>query len=105
MIGACFCTAPCWRLRGSSDHVRPAPPAKVKAVASFSILADMLRVIGGERVDAASLVGPNGDVHVYEPTPGDVRTLAGAAIFVVNGLGLEGWISRLETSSGFKGKG
>jgi zinc/manganese transport system substrate-binding protein len=81
-----------------------AAAGKVKAIASFSILGDMLRVVGGERVDAASLVGPNGDVHVYEPTTVDVRTLAGAAIFVVNGLGLEGWISRLQTSSGFKGR-
>jgi zinc/manganese transport system substrate-binding protein len=51
-------------------------------------------------------VGPNGDAHVahvYEPTPGDTRTLAGAAILIVNGLGLQGWMERLETSSGFKG--
>ena len=84
---------------------RAAPAVgKAKAVASFSILADMACVGGGERVDAISLVGPNGDAHVYEPTPNDVRTLAGATIFVVNGLGLEGWISRLETSSGFRGR-
>jgi zinc/manganese transport system substrate-binding protein len=98
LYGALFATSGLFgsRAAGAAD--------KVKAVASFSILGDMLRVVGGERVDAASLVGANGDVHVYEPTPGDVRTVARAAIFVVNGLGLEGWMSRLETSSGFKGK-
>ena len=49
-------------------------------------------------------MGPNGDAHVYEPTPGDTRTLAVAAILIVNGLGLEGWMERLEKSSGFNGK-
>ena len=77
---------------------------KVKVVASFSILGEMASEVGGDQVEVASLVGPNGDVHVYEPTPGDVRILAGAAIFFVNGLGLEGWIGRLEKSSGFKGQ-
>jgi zinc/manganese transport system substrate-binding protein len=76
---------------------------KIKVAASFSVLADMVRQIGGERVEVKSLVGPNGDAHVYEPTPGDTRTLADAPILVVNGLGLEGWMSRLEKSSGFKG--
>jgi zinc/manganese transport system substrate-binding protein len=77
---------------------------KVNVVASFSIVADMARQVGGNRVEVASLVGPNSDAHVYEATPGDVRTLADAAIFFVNGLGLEGWMGRLEKSSGFKGK-
>jgi zinc/manganese transport system substrate-binding protein len=76
---------------------------KIKVAASFSVLADMVKEIGGERVEVKSLVGPNGDAHVYEPTPGDTRTLADAPILVVNGLGLEGWMSRLEKSSGFKG--
>jgi zinc/manganese transport system substrate-binding protein len=76
---------------------------KIKVAASFSVLADMVKQIGGERVEVKSLVGPNGDANVYEPTPGDTRTLADAPILVVNGLGLEGWMSRLEKSSGFKG--
>jgi len=76
---------------------------KIKVATSFSVLADMVRQVGGERVEVTSFVGPNGDAHVYEPTPGDTRTLAAAPILVVNGLGLEGWMSRLEESSGFKG--
>jgi zinc/manganese transport system substrate-binding protein len=76
---------------------------KIKVAASFSVLGDMVRQVGGERVEVTSFVGPNGDAHVYEPTPGDTRTLAAAPILVVNGLGLEGWMSRLEKSSGFKG--
>ncbi len=66
-----------------------------RAVATFSILGDFARNVGGERVELATLVGPNGDVHVYAPTPGDVKTIAAASIVFVNGLGLEGWIDRL----------
>jgi zinc/manganese transport system substrate-binding protein len=77
---------------------------KIKAVASFSILADMVRQVGGDRVDVIALVGPDGDAHVYEPTPADARNLAGANILFTNGLGFEGWMDRLEKSSGFKGK-
>ncbi|MBC8012523.1 MAG: zinc ABC transporter substrate-binding protein, partial [Methyloceanibacter sp.] len=77
---------------------------KVKAVASFSILGDMVRQVGGDRVEVATLVGPDGDAHVFSPTPADAKMLAGAQIFFVNGLGFEGWMERLEKSSGFKGK-
>src|SRR5918996_2472467 len=77
---------------------------KVKAVASFSILGDMVREVGGDRVEVVNLVGPDGDAHVFSPTPADAKTLASAEIFFVNGLGFEGWMERLEKSSGFKGK-
>jgi zinc/manganese transport system substrate-binding protein len=70
-----------------------------RAVATFSILGDFVRNVGGPRVELATLVGPNGDVHVYAPTPGDVKTIAVANIILVNGLGLEGWIDRLITTS------
>jgi zinc/manganese transport system substrate-binding protein len=78
--------------------------SKVKAVASFSILADMVKQVGGDRVEVITLVGPDGDAHVYEPTPADAKNLAGANILFTNGLGFEGWMDRLEKSSGFKGK-
>jgi zinc/manganese transport system substrate-binding protein len=77
---------------------------KVKAVASFSILGDMVREVGGDRIELVTLVGPNGDAHVFSPTPADAKRLAAADIFFVNGLGFEGWIDRLEKSSGFAGK-
>jgi zinc/manganese transport system substrate-binding protein len=76
---------------------------KVKAVASFSILGDMVKQVGGDRVDVVTLVGPDGDAHVFSPTPADAKALAGADVFFVNGLGFEGWMERLEKSSGFKG--
>ncbi|HEV7464347.1 MAG TPA: metal ABC transporter substrate-binding protein [Methyloceanibacter sp.] len=77
---------------------------EVKAVASFSILANMVKQVGGDRVDVITLVGPDGDAHVYEPTPADAKNLAAANILFTNGLGFEGWMDRLEKSSGFKGK-
>ncbi len=77
---------------------------KVKAVASFSILGEMVKEVGGDRVEVVTLVGPDGDAHVYQPTPADAKTLAGSDILFINGLGFEGWMERLETSSGFKGK-
>jgi zinc/manganese transport system substrate-binding protein len=80
---------------------RAAPPVRV--VASFSILADMVRQIGGPTVAVTALVGPDEDVHVYDPRPKDLRTLAEAALLVRNGLGLEGWMVRLTGSSGYKG--
>jgi zinc/manganese transport system substrate-binding protein len=76
---------------------------KVKAVTSFSVLADMVKNVGGDRVEVTALVGPNGDAHLFSPTPADAKRLAGADVFFVNGLGFEGWIERLEKSSGFKG--
>ncbi|MGE0153870.1 MAG: metal ABC transporter substrate-binding protein [Reyranellaceae bacterium] len=77
---------------------------KPKVVASFSILADMAREIGGERVEVQSLVGPDGDAHVFQPSPNDARAVAQAAVLIVNGLGFEGWLDRLQRSAGFKGR-
>ncbi|WP_279478966.1 metal ABC transporter substrate-binding protein [Aureimonas sp. SK2] len=73
-------------------------------VASFSILADMTGRIGGDHVAVSTLVGPGGDAHVFEPTPADARTLGKAKLLVTNGLGFEGWLPRLVSTSGFKGE-
>ncbi len=75
---------------------------KLSAVATFSILADLVANVGGDRVEVKSLVGPNGDVHVYAPSPTDAATLAAAKVVFVNGLGLEGWMERLISASGTK---
>jgi len=72
-------------------------------VVSFSILADMVRQVGGPHVYVTSLVGPNSDAHLFDPTPADARRLAAAKLVVVNGLGFEGWINRLVKSSGYRG--
>ena len=80
-----------------------AADAPVKAVASFSILGDLVAQIGGERVAVQSLVGPDGDAHAYQPTPSDARQIAGADLFVANGLGFEGWLDRLVDAAGYAG--
>jgi zinc/manganese transport system substrate-binding protein len=73
---------------------------KLKVVATFSILGDFARNVGGDRVDVTTLVGPNGDVHVYTPTTADAEAIRNAGLVIVNGLGLEGWLPRLVESSG-----
>lgn len=80
-----------------------AEPA-ARAVASFSILADLLRQVGGDRVVVTALVGPDGDAHTFDPSPADAAKLADAAVIVVNGLGLEGWMDRLIKASGTRGR-
>lgn len=72
----------------------------LKTVASFSILGDLVRQVGGDRVAVETLVGPGGDAHVFSPSPADAKKVAGAKVLFENGLGLEGWISRLVKSSG-----
>jgi zinc/manganese transport system substrate-binding protein len=75
---------------------------KIQIVASFSILGDFAKNVGGERVDVTTLVGPNSDVHVYTPAPADAKKIADAKLVIINGLGLEGWLPRLVQSSGSK---
>jgi zinc/manganese transport system substrate-binding protein len=92
--------AGCLTLAASSLPVAAQTADKLKVVATFSILGDMVRNIGDERVEVATLVGPNGDAHVYSPTPADGRRLTEAKIVFTNGLKFEGWIDRLVKSSG-----
>jgi zinc/manganese transport system substrate-binding protein len=75
---------------------------KLNVVATFSILADLVKNVGGDRVAVKSLVGPNGDAHVYQPTPNDAKTVSDAKLVFVNGLGFEGWMARLVKASGTK---
>lgn len=89
---------------GGPIWTAPAAAApQVAAVASFSILGDMVHQVGGDRVKVTTLVGPDGDAHVYQPTPADARAVAAADVVFVNGLGFEGWMNRLVGSAGFKG--
>jgi zinc/manganese transport system substrate-binding protein len=75
---------------------------RLNVVASFSILGDFVKNVGGDRVEVTTLVGPDSDVHVYTPTPADVRKIADAKLLVVNGFGLEGWLPRLIQAAGGK---
>ncbi|NUR13055.1 MAG: zinc ABC transporter solute-binding protein [Bradyrhizobium sp.] len=77
---------------------------RLNVVASFSILADFVRNVGGNKINLTTLVGADGDVHVYTPAPADAKRVAEAKLVIVNGLGLEGWLPRLVQSSGSKGQ-
>lgn len=78
------------------------PP--VQAVASFSILGDLVRQVGGERVAVDVLVGPGSDAHVFQPTPSQARRVGQAQIVFSNGLGFEGWMSRLLNTASYQGR-
>jgi zinc/manganese transport system substrate-binding protein len=67
----------------------------IRALASFSILGDLVRQVGGPHVAVTTLVGPDSDTHGFSPSPADARKAAQADIVFVNGLGLEGWLDRL----------
>src|SRR5258708_2177136 len=75
---------------------------RLNVIASFSILGDFVKNVGGDRVEVATLVGPNGNAHVYAPSPGDAKKVADAKLVFVNGLGLEGWLEGLVKASGTK---
>jgi zinc/manganese transport system substrate-binding protein len=75
---------------------------KLPVVATFSILGDFVKNVGGDRISVTLLVGPEGDAHVYQPSPADAKKLAGAKVIFVNGFKFEGWIDRLIKASGSK---
>lgn len=89
-------------LGGMSLKSAVAVEKKLKIVASFSILGDLTRQIGGEDVDVDIIVPENADPHIYEPKPLDVKKLSQADLVIVNGLGFEGWFNRLIINSGYK---
>ena len=77
---------------------------KLQVVTSFSILADLTREVGGDRIELTNLVDADADAHVYEPSPDDAKALLRADLIVANGLGFEPWLERLLASSEPKGK-
>lgn len=77
--------------------------APIQTVASFSILGDLVRQVGGERVHVDVLVGPGSDAHVFQPTPAQARLVGQAKVVFSNGLGFEGWMSRLLKTTAYKG--
>jgi len=99
---AALAVPPAWSAFASSAQPRTAEIAP-QIVTSFSILADMVREIVPAALEVSSLVGPDADAHVFEPTPVHGKRLAQAGLVVVNGLGFEGWINRLVRVSGYGG--
>lgn len=74
----------------------------LKVVASFSIIGDFAKNVGGDLVSITTLVGPDGDAHVYEPRPDDVVAMSKADVVLVNGLHFEGFLARLVEASATK---
>ena len=84
---------------------RPTQAAEpLPVTASFSILGDLVRVVGSSRIAVTTLVGPDQDAHVFEPRPTDAKALLASKLLVVNGLGFEPWAARLVKSAGYKGE-
>ncbi|MDX6914202.1 zinc ABC transporter substrate-binding protein AztC [Pectobacterium carotovorum] len=73
--------------------------AKLNVIASFSILGDMAKNIGQDRIELRTIVGPDSDAHVYEPSPADAIAMAKADVILINGLQFEGFINRLIEAS------
>ncbi len=96
-------TLPQARATGAAAPAPAPAPAPLRVVASFSLLADMAREVGGDAVQVSALVGPDADAHVFTPTPAAVRNLVQAELVIVNGLGFEGWIDRLVRAAGYRG--
>jgi zinc/manganese transport system substrate-binding protein len=98
LLGIAIAFPGAWLLRAAPALAQPKP----RVVATFSILADFVKNLGGSRIEIETLVGPDGDAHVYAPTPADAKRVGGAALVFVNGLGFEGWMGRLIKASGTK---
>jgi ABC-type Zn uptake system ZnuABC Zn-binding protein ZnuA len=77
-----------------------APTGKLKIVATFSVLADLARNVGGDEIEVVALVGPGQDTHTFEPSPAEAKTLAEAELIFENGLGYEPWLDDLYDASG-----
>lgn len=92
----------CFVLAGFAPSAA-APTSPVRVVVSFSIIADIVRQIGGGDAAVTALIGPDSDAHVFEPRPDQARLLAEAQLFIVNGLGFEGWLTRLTRSAQYRG--
>ena len=90
-------------LLGSAFRPAAAADRPLRVVASFSILADLAAQVAGPVAEVSALVGPDADAHVFQPSPADVRRLAQADLVIVNGLGFEGWMTRLIGSAGYRG--
>lgn len=77
---------------------------KIPVVVTFTIIGDLVRNVGGDRVSVTTLVGPGGDAHVFQPSPADAAAIKRAKAVFENGLGFEGWLERLIESSGYAGQ-
>ncbi len=76
---------------------------KLIVVTTTTVFADLVSNVGGDLVSVTSLVPKNADVHTFEPRPADVRTVTGAKLLIMNGLGLDDWLSKTITNAAASG--
>jgi zinc/manganese transport system substrate-binding protein len=74
----------------------------IQVATSFSILEDLVKNVGGNRVQITNFVPRDGDAHGYQPSAQDVKGLAQAKIVFISGLGLETWFAKLAKNAGTK---
>ena len=73
---------------------------KLRVVATYSILGDLVKNVTGDTAEVVTLVGPDGDAHTFDPSPQDGMTVADAQLVFENGVGFEAWLDKLHSSSG-----
>jgi zinc/manganese transport system substrate-binding protein len=92
---------------GSSDEAPTSEDGSgvdtIAVVATTPVVADFVRVVGGDHVEVTQLLKPNVDPHDYEPSPADIAAIADADLVVKNGVGLEAWLDDTVESSGYSG--
>ena len=80
------------------SDIKVDPGNKKTVLSTFTVISDMVREVGGDKVNAVSLTKPGAEIHGYEPTPGDLIRASKADIIFDNGLNLEAWAERLYAS-------
>jgi zinc/manganese transport system substrate-binding protein len=98
LTNAAACLVLAWATQGE-----PVVTSPIRVVVSFSLLKDIVQQVGGADVAVTSLIGPDSDAHVFEPRPDQARLLSHAQLFVVNGFGFEGWLTRLTGAAQYRG--
>src|SRR5262245_65278859 len=77
----------------------PVVSQPLPVVASTSVIGDLVHNVGGDAIQLTTLIGPGVDAHTFDPAPGDLVTLEGAAVVFENGLGLEPWLDQFWEST------
>jgi ABC-type Zn uptake system ZnuABC Zn-binding protein ZnuA len=89
---------------GAASYTGPSPlPSALQVVTTTTLLADMVRQVGGRNVSVTSLVPKGGDVHTFDPRPSEAWSLSGARLVIANGLGLDNWLTQLAADVGTDG--
>ncbi|MFN8594498.1 MAG: zinc ABC transporter substrate-binding protein [Thermomicrobiales bacterium] len=88
-----LCLTPPAAAAQTPDH------SSLQVVASFSVLGDLAKRVGGDLVNVTTLIGPGVDAHTYDPAPADLVTLEDADVIIENGLGYEPWLDRYFAST------